>query len=92
VRPNVVWLVLGFFAQGLFAARFVVQWLRSEKAGRSVIPISFWYFSLAGSVLLFIYALHKGDVVFIAGQAAGSVIYLRNIHLIRRRHSETATA
>ncbi len=78
------WLVLGFLAQGLFTARFLVQWLASERAGRSVMPLLFWYFSLSGSLLLLAYALYRRDPVFIAGQGAGVVVYLRNLHLIYR--------
>jgi lipid-A-disaccharide synthase-like uncharacterized protein len=85
------WMVLGFFAQGLFAARFVVQWIKSERAKRSIIPPSFWYFSLAGSALLLVYAIHKRDAVFICGQAAGSIVYLRNLYLIRRSPAATAS-
>ena len=85
MRPDVLWLTLGFSAQGVFGARFVVQWWRSERAGMSVMPVSFWYLSLFGSMLLLIYALHKRDAVFIAGQLAGSLIYLRNLYLIRHK-------
>jgi len=90
VRPDWFWPGLGFFAQGLFAARFLVQWLKSERAGMSVIPISFWYFSIFGSMLLLVYAIHKQDPVFIVGQLAGSVIYVRNLFLLRRRGAEAA--
>jgi len=76
------WVALGFVAQGLFTMRFVVQWVASERARRSVIPLAFWFFSLGGGVLLFIYALHRRDPVFIAGQGLGVVIYLRNLMLI----------
>lgn len=78
------WLVLGFVAQALFTARFLVQWLASERAGRSVIPMMFWYFSLSGSSLLLLYAMHQRDPVFIVGQGAGVLIYLRNLRLIFR--------
>ncbi len=78
------WLVLGFVAQALFSARFIVQWIASERAGRSVIPLLFWYLSLSGSTLLLLYAVHRKDPVFILGQGAGVVIYLRNLHLIFR--------
>lgn len=74
------WLALGLFAQAIFTGRFIVQWLASERAGRSVIPLAFWYLSLAGSTLLLAYALHRKDLVFILGQGAGVVIYLRNLH------------
>ena len=76
------WLVLGFGAQALFTARFIVQWLASEKAKRSVMPLMFWYLSLAGSSLLLLYAIHRKDPVFILGQTTGVFIYLRNLHLI----------
>jgi lipid-A-disaccharide synthase-like uncharacterized protein len=81
---NRVWLGLGFFAQGLFAGRFVVQWICSERAGKSLVPVSFWYISLVGSLLLLIYAAHQQDPVFILGQSTGSLIYLRNLYLIKR--------
>ena len=82
------WLALGLFAQAIFTGRFIVQWLASERAGRSVIPLAFWYFSLAGSTLLLAYALHRKDLVFILGQGAGVVIYLRNLHFRLRDQSE----
>jgi len=75
-------LALGFIAQGLFSARFLVQWIVSERAGRSVVPISFWFLSVAGGGLLLLYAVFRRDPVFIAGQAAGLVVYLRNLYLI----------
>ena len=78
------WLVVGFLGQALFSMRFILQWVKSEQEGRSVIPIAFWYFSLAGSVVLLAYAIHRVDPVFILGQAAGIVIYLRNLSLISR--------
>ena len=83
------WLVLGFVAQGLFTARFLVQWVVSEKQKRSTIPKAFWYFSLAGSALLLIYAIHRRDPVFILGQSFGFVVYIRNLMLWR---SEAAGA
>ena len=64
--------------------RFVVQWLASEKAKRSVVPLSFWFFSLGGGFLLLLYAIHRHDPVFIAGQALGLLIYIRNLVLIYR--------
>lgn len=76
------WVLLGFFAQACFTMRFVVQWLASEKAKRSVVPVAFWFFSLFGGVLLLVYAIHRQDPVFIAGQALGLVIYVRNLWLI----------
>ncbi len=79
-----LWLAVGFLGQGLFSARFIIQWLTSEKRGRSVTPISFWYFSLAGGVILLAYAIHRHDKVFIVGQAAGLLVYARNLMLLLR--------
>ena len=77
------WIMLGFVAQAMCTMRFVVQWLASEKAKRSVMPVAFWFFSLAGGSLLFIYAIQRQDPVFIAGQGLGLLIYVRNLMLIR---------
>lgn len=77
-------LIFGLVAQSMFFMRFLVQWIVSEKAKRSVIPSLFWYFSLAGSTLMFCYGILREDAVIIAGQALGYVIYTRNIYYIRR--------
>nr|WP_300310242.1 lipid-A-disaccharide synthase N-terminal domain-containing protein [Halomonas sp.] len=79
-----VWMIIGFAGQALFSARFLVQWIASEKAKRSVVPTAFWFLSLAGGVTLFAYALHRRDPVFILGQGTGLFIYLRNLALLRR--------
>ena len=79
-----LWVLFGFIAQVMFMARFLVQWIASERARRSVVPTAFWFFSIAGGTLLLIYAIYREDPVFILGQAAGLFIYLRNIALIRR--------
>jgi len=81
---NTFWLVLGFMAQALFAARFWVQWIASEKAGKSIVPLLFWYLSISGSLLLLIYSIYRKDPVFILGQATGIFIYTRNLYLIKR--------
>lgn len=78
------WVVLGFLAQALFTMRFLVQWIASERAGRSVIPTAFWVFSIGGGLLLLIYALYRKDPVFIAGQAFGVFVYLRNLYFVLR--------
>lgn len=78
------WLAVGFFGQAMFSARFIVQWIASERKRRSVVPRAFWWLSLAGGLVLLSYAVHRGDPVFILGQAAGIVVYLRNLVLIRR--------
>lgn len=80
-----LWLFLGFFAQGLFTLRFVVQWIASEKKKQSVVPIYFWYISIAGGSMLLIYAIHRKDPVFILGQSFGVLIYSRNLMLIHGR-------
>lgn len=79
---TLAWIVVGFMGQALFSARFVVQWLASERVRRSIVPRAFWYFSLAGGATLLAYAIHKRDPVFIAGQGLGLFVYLRNIYLI----------
>ena len=76
------WVVLGFVAQAFFTMRFVVQWIASKRARASVIPVAFWFFSIGGGVLLLVYALYRRDPVFIAGQALGLVVYLRNLYFI----------
>jgi len=82
------WVLLGFIAQAFFTARFVVQWLASERAGRSVIPLSFWFLSIGGGILLLAYALYRRDPVFIAGQAFGVFVYLRNLYFVLRERRE----
>ena len=91
MTSQTVWLRIGFFGQALFSARFVIQWLASERMRRSVVPHAFWWFSLAGGVTLLAYALWRGDPVFVLGQGLGLFVYLRNLMLIRR-HRRTAAA
>jgi lipid-A-disaccharide synthase-like uncharacterized protein len=78
-----LWALIGFFGQALFMMRFIVQWLASEREKKSVVPEVFWYFSLGGGLIVFAYAIHKQDIVFIFGQGLGVFIYLRNIYFIR---------
>jgi lipid-A-disaccharide synthase-like uncharacterized protein len=86
------WVFLGIVAQGLFTMRFLVQWIASERAGRSVIPLAFWIFSIAGGLLLLVYALYRKDAVFIAGQAFGVFVYLRNLYFILHERRAAALA
>ena len=86
------WLLLGLLGQAGFSARFVVQWLASERRRASVVPVAFWWLSLTGGALLLAYALHRRDPVFVLGQAAGLAVYLRNLVLIGRRPSGGAAA
>lgn len=78
------WLAIGFLGQALFSARFIVQWLQSERLKKSVIPQAFWYFSVGGGVTLLAYAIHRRDPVFILGQAAGLFVYFRNLQFVWR--------
>jgi len=87
-----IWLVVGFAGQALFSMRFLIQWIASERRKQSVIPIAFWWFSLAGGLVLLIYAIHRSDPVFILGQTAGAFIYFRNLMLIHRKPAEAAQA
>jgi lipid-A-disaccharide synthase-like uncharacterized protein len=84
------WVVVGFVAQILFGARFFVQWMASERARRSVVPLAFWLFSISGGLLLLTYALYRRDPVFIAGQGFGIFVYLRNLHFILRERRTVA--
>ena len=84
------WLLLGFAGQALFSARFLVQWVHSERRKQSIVPVAFWYFSLAGGATLFTYALHIGDPVFILGQSLGVLIYSRNLYFIHKQRRQLA--
>ncbi|MEP9353203.1 lipid-A-disaccharide synthase N-terminal domain-containing protein [Xanthobacter sp. KR7-65] len=85
------WVLLGLVAQFMFTMRFVVQWIASERAQRSVIPFAFWTFSLGGGTLLLVYALYRKDPVFIAGQALSTFIYIRNLQFaLRERRAARA--
>ncbi|MRU14919.1 hypothetical protein FDP25_05680 [Roseovarius sp. A21] len=85
-------LLLGFAGQLLFASRFLVQWIASERAGASVMPIVFWWISLAGGVTLLTYAIWRQDPVFIMGQSLGLIVYLRNLVLISRARLNDAAS
>ena len=78
------WAAFGLVFQLAFTARFIVQWIASERAKQSIVPVAFWYLSLVGTTGLFIYAVVRRDPVFMLGQALGAVIYVRNLALIRR--------
>jgi lipid-A-disaccharide synthase-like uncharacterized protein len=82
-----IWLLIGLLGQGLFFSRFLIQWWESEREGRSVIPVAFWYFSLGGGLVLLAYSIYKADPVFIVGQGVGLVVYSRNLYLIFRERA-----
>lgn len=84
------WIAFGFLGQAAFSARFLVQWVWSERRGESYIPIYFWYFSLLGGLILTIYAVHRRDPVFVVGQGFGLLVYVRNLMLIRNRSKASA--
>ncbi len=86
------WVILGLIAQALFTMRFLVQWIASERAGHSVIPTAFWFLSIGGGLLLLGYSLYRKDAVFIAGQAFGVFVYLRNLYFVLRDHRATTVA
>ena len=85
------WVIIGFVGQALFGARFIIQWLVSEKKGESTIPLAFWYCSIGGAVVLLAYAIHRQDPVFIVGQSLGSIVYIRNLILIDRKKKVLAS-
>ena len=79
------WVLFGFFGQFVFAMRFIIQWIVSEKKKESIVPLSFWYLSICGGVILLIYAIYKKDPVFMLGQATGLIVYARNLILITNK-------
>lgn len=83
------WIIIGFIGQFMFTMRFVMQWLASEKAKKSVMPVSFWFFSIFGGTIVFAYAIHKQDPVFIVGQGMGLLIYFRNLYFILIEHRKS---
>ena len=90
ITSETFWLTVGFLGQVLFSGRFIVQWIASERARKSIIPAAFWLFSVGGGATLLAYAIYRRDPVFIVGQAAGLFIYARNIFFIWREKRETA--
>lgn len=83
-----IWIVIGFIGQTIFASRFLIQWIVSERASKSIIPNIFWWISIVGSIILLSYAIHKEDPVFIVGQSCGFLIYARNLYLIKRKNKK----
>lgn len=87
-QGELIWIMVGLGGQVLFMMRFMIQWLASEKARRSVIPISFWWFSIGGAAVLLAYAIHRADPVFILGQSLGFFIYARNLWFVYLERKE----
>jgi lipid-A-disaccharide synthase-like uncharacterized protein len=91
MSTGAIWVAIGFLGQSLFTSRFLVQWIASERRGESIIPLAFWWLSLAGGLTLLSYAIWRQDPVFIVGQATGLVVYIRNLVLIGRKRREAAS-
>ena len=87
-----LWLSIGFLGQAFFSMRFLVQWIASERRKESVIPISFWFFSIGGGFTLLIYAIYRMDPVFILGQGFGLLVYARNLYFIARGRTPAPSA
>ena len=87
---DLIWLSVGLLGQCLFMARFIVQWIHSERHGQSLIPVSFWYLSLSGGLIVLAYGIHKLDPVIILGQLPGTIVYTRNLMLLNRANKEKA--
>ena len=87
-NTEIIFLIIGFVGQGIFASRFIFQWIYSERKGESYIPIIFWYLSIFGGLGLLVYAIFRKDPVIIAGQSVGIFIYLRNLILIYKKKNE----
>ena len=85
------WLLVGLLGQGMFFSRFLVQWWESEREGRSIIPVAFWYFSVGGGIVLLAYSIYKRDPVFILGQGVGLFVYFRNLYLIFKERAALRT-
>lgn len=84
LTPDHIWTVVGYAGQALFASRFIIQWFKTEREGRSVIPVAFWYFSLAGGLVTLAYTIYLKSVPLSLGQASGLIVYSRNLYLIFR--------
>ena len=84
------WIVFGLLGNAAFASRFLVQWIASERAQKSVIPVAFWYLSIFGSLILLIYAIHRGDPIFTLAYLPNAFIYTRNLVLMRRSAARQA--
>jgi lipid-A-disaccharide synthase-like uncharacterized protein len=85
---DLIWLAIGLVGQSLFMMRFIVQWIHSERHQQSLIPVSFWYFSLVGGLTVLAYGFHRADPVIILGQLPGTIVYARNLMLINRKDLE----
>jgi lipid-A-disaccharide synthase-like uncharacterized protein len=92
ITSEELWVAFGLIGQAMFFGRFLVQWIASERAGRSVIPVAFWFLSIAGGAIVLVYSIYRLDPVFIIGNTTGVLIYGRNLFLVSREKRETAVA
>ena len=92
ITSEEVWVALGLVGQAMFFGRFLVQWIASERAGKSVIPVAFWFLSIAGGAVVLIYSIYRLDPVFIIGNTTGVLIYGRNLFLVSREKRKAAPA
>ena len=90
METETIWLGVGLLGQALFSARFIIQWLHSERMRKSVIPATFWYFSVLGGTTLLAYAVYRRDPVFIIGQGLGLLVYFRNLQFLWRSRDTPA--
>jgi lipid-A-disaccharide synthase-like uncharacterized protein len=81
---EVIWLAIGLLGQTMFMMRFVVQWIHSERHQKSIVPVSFWYLSLIGGLIVLAYGIHRAEPIIILGQLPGTLVYTRNLMLIHR--------
>ena len=88
ITTEQIWLAIGFLGQAFFSARFLVQWIASERAGKSVVPMAFWFFSIGGGTMTLVYGLVKREPVIIIGQLLSNIIYIRNVMLIFKHHAK----
>jgi lipid-A-disaccharide synthase-like uncharacterized protein len=91
MSTGAIWIAIGFMGQALFTSRFLVQWIASERRKESYIPLAFWWLSLGGGLTLLSYAIWRQDPVFIVGQSAGLLVYVRNLILIGRKKRKVAS-
>jgi lipid-A-disaccharide synthase-like uncharacterized protein len=86
------WTAVGFLGQFVFGARFIVQWISSERKGECHVPVIFWYLSLVGGLILTVYAVGQKEIVFTMGQGLGVFIYIRNLMLIKKSNGSKQMA
>lgn len=91
ITPENLWVAFGYGGQALFASRFLVQWIATERRKQSVVPTPFWYLSLAGGLVLLAYAIHIRNGVFITGQSFGVIVYARNLWFVHGRNQDGET-